>query len=305
MAKTSGESRALDRARVWPGVLEMWLDTKDSDRTRREYTKIVEEAMAGLEDFDRITPQNLARYRGRLLERVEVGTLSPASAAVRLIALRGFLNFARVAGRCAIPRDAIDVLLKSPSVDTRRPYTIAEPEEIEALIEACHSARDRALIRLTVETGLRCAELLALRLQDFRTTETGVFYVYVRHGKGKKSREVPLSRKARECVETYLAEAGRALGQSSAILFQSREGDGRLDTSRFRQILIEARRAAGISKAISPHSLRHTAAMRWLRASGRDLNAVRRLLGHTSLETTKRYVDHLSLEELARVVDEL
>lgn len=298
----SSESRDLVPASAWPAVMEMWLNTKNSERTQQEYAKIIEEAMAGLGDFNRITPESLARYRGLLMVRVKSGTLSTSSVALRLTALRGFLSFARVAGRCDIPQDALDLLLKSPPVNVMRPYAILDQEEIDSLISACSGARDKALVGLLVETGLRCAELVAIRLNDFHTTETGVLYLNVKHGKGDKSRSIPLSRRARQCIDAYLSETGRTL-RGKLVLFKPRAGDSPLNTSRIRQIFIAARKAAGISKPVSPHSLRHTAAMRWLRASPGNIQAVGKLLGHSSLDTTKRYVDHLSLDELAQIVE--
>jgi integrase len=283
----------------WREVLEMWLDTKNSTRTRTEYEKIISEAMTSLSDLDGLTPEKLTTYRGRLMKTMNAEQLSSSTVALRLTALSGFLNFARMTGDSRVPADAINLLLERPPVNRQRPTSLSR-KEVEALIKACDSLRDQTLICLAVETGLRCSELVALRLSDFGETDSGIMYVNITHGKGNKSRKVPLSKRAQVCLTDYLKETNRSLGDQDA-LFASCKGNS-INTSRVRQILIQARKVAKIKTPISPHSLRHTAAMRWYRQS-KNLIAVAELLGHASTKTTEIYLKHVKLDELAAVVN--
>lgn len=140
-----------------------------------------------------------------------------------------------------------------------------------------------------------------MRVSDIRTTDTGLLVLHVRKGKGGKARDVPLSKRAVAQVEALLAETERALGRDSSYLFQSRRGGGRLATGRVRQILIDARSAAGITKRVSAHAFRHTAAVRWIRRGG--INEVAAILGHESTATTSLYLKHAEMDDLAKIVD--
>ena len=227
--------------------------------------------------------------------------LSTNAVALRLTALRGFLAFARVTGACTVPDDALKMLLKRPKVNVERPYSVLTAAELESLIEAIPGGRDRCMIRIAHETGIPCDELLAVKVSDIFVGDTGRLFLRIRHGKGDKPRSVPLSGREVECLNSVLSSAGKAIGRDDSYLFESRNG-GRMDTSRVRQILIAARKKAGIAKPVSAHSLRHTLAIRWLRHSN-NVNGVSKLLGHASLTTTTRYLDHIQLDELVDIVD--
>jgi integrase len=255
--------------------------------------------MTPLGDLNSLTPEKLIVYRGRLVEAMNDESLSSSTVALRLTALSGFLNFARLTGDSRVPADALSLLLERPPVNRQSPTSLSR-KEVDALINACDTLRDQTLICLAVETGLRCSELVALKLSDFGETDSGIMYVNVTHGKGNKSRKVPLSKRGQVCLADYLKETDRSLGDQDT-LFTSRKGDS-INTSRVRQILIQARKVAKIKTPISPHSLRHTAAMRWYRQS-QNLIAVAELLGHASTKTTEIYLKHVKLDELAAVVN--
>jgi site-specific recombinase XerD len=147
-----------------------------------------------------------------------------------------------------------------------------------------------------------------VRVGDLSEDEHEDLILRVRQGKGRKDRLVPLSRDAEAIVRAYLT--ARKLKRTSKrdaqeYLFPSRKGRGHggLSTRRLRGIVEQYVKAAGVNKPISPHSLRHTAAITWLRDSAAPVPVVQKLLGHASLSTTQRYVDHLEIEELKEVVN--
>lgn len=293
-------TQALQRVGDWERLLEQWIKTKDSPRTRQEYTKAVTQAMLRMGDLRLIDMTRLTDYRDSLMQRVNARTLKASTAAHRLTIVKSFLSFATHMRACNIPDVALKELLKRPKVYSDDVFEMPTDAEMRSILAACTSERDRVLLALDDETGLRCDELLAIQLTDFEQTDSGTIVLKVRHGKGNKVRNVPLSSRATALLDEYLRAGERQLG-ADEYLFESRQG-GRLDTSRMRQIMIKARRAAGINKKISPHKLRHKAAVRWVRKSG-NVNAVRELLGHESVATTTRYVKHIELDELVEVVN--
>ena len=141
-------------------------------------------------------------------------------------------------------------------------------------------ARDRVIVLLGLLEGLRVGEIAALNIDDISlSAKLGTIKVW--HGKGNKSREVPLHSELRKALFIYLQ--GRKDGDA---LFIGR-GEERLSTRAVGQIVIRAGKRAGIDN-LTPHVLRHSCATNMIRA-GVDIVQVADLLGHSSLDTTRRY----------------
>jgi integrase/recombinase XerD len=287
-------------------LLATWLSTTDSPATRRAYASAVREALAGVGGLAACAdPEALGAWRKALMARLDAGELSPGSVALRLAALRGFLRFARLAGALAVSEEAIKRLLKSPRATVIKPYNVLSEDEAGRMLEAARRPRDRAMLALLLGTGLRAAEIVKLQVGDLHIDADGDLILHVRAGKGRKDRLVPVPRGAAAEIMRYLALRGLEVGDArdaGAVIFPSREGDNRgMTTARLRQIVDELLRTAGISKALSPHSMRHTYAATLIRR-GAPTPAVQKLLGHASLATTQKYIDHLDLAELKRAV---
>jgi site-specific recombinase XerD len=176
-------------------------------------------------------------------------------------------------------------------------------EEAEALLGAPDSAtwigrRDRALLLVAVQTGLRVSELTALRRQDVVLT-TGA---HVRcQGKGRKLRCTPLRPNVVKVLEAWLGEHPT---DPSAPVFPSSRG-GRLSEDAVEHLVAKhigvAKRLCPslVNKRVTPHTLRHTAAMKLLR-SGVDRSVIALWLGHESIDTTQMYLHaDLALKEKA------
>ena len=165
--------------------------------------------------------------------------------------------------------------------------------EVEALLGACdHSTwlgrRDHALIFLTVETGLRVSELIALRCEDLSPGRGP----HVRcRGKGRKERATPLSREAVRVLTAWLRERQ---GRDDDALFPSLRG-GAMSRDAVERLLIKHASAASKrcpslrGKRVSPHVLRHSAAVHLLQA-GVDRSVIALWLGHEQVETTQMYL---------------
>jgi len=199
------------------------------------------------------------------------------------------------------------VLAIPPRRRERAIVSYLTPEETDALVAApdrttWHGRRDHALLLLAVQTGLRVSELTGLARQDIHLGAGP----HVRcHGKGRKDRATPLTAQTVKVLRTWLAELGPAPGGP---LFPTQPG-GRLSRDAVERLV--ARHAATAAencpsvkeKNVTPHTLRHTAAMSLLRG-GVDTSVIALWLGHEDPETTQVYLHaDMTIKEqaLARV----
>ena len=188
---------------------------------------------------------------------------------------------------------------------TRALVPFLSREEVDALLAApdqrtWSGRRDHALILLAVQTGLRLSELTGLRQEDLHLGIGSHVRVI---GKGRKERCTPLSQNTRAVLAAWLREPPRASGQP---LFPNARG-GQLSAHGVHYLLAKqvAAAAEGCSslrqKHVSPHVLRHTAAMDLLQ-SGVEQSVIALWLGHESIETTQIYLD-ANLESKQRALE--
>jgi site-specific recombinase XerD len=261
--------------------------------TRRAYGIDVRQFAdwAGAHDLDpaSMTARDVRRYLGVLSERGHSAT----TVARKLAAVRALLRVLVAAG---VRQDNPAELLHSPKRPRRLPRVL-KPDEVAALLDRIPAGgplelRDRALFELAYGSGLRAQELVSLQLSslDFDSETVRV------HGKGQKTRLVPVGEHARRALERYLARgrpslAAAAPGDADPTLFLSKSGRG-LSTSDVRRRLRSwARLVAARSPAVidaHPHALRHSFATHLLEG-GADLRAIQELLGHASISTTQVY----------------
>jgi integrase/recombinase XerD len=151
--------------------------------------------------------------------------------------------------------------------------------------------RNLALVDLLFATGMRVGEASTLNLQDFTPCES-VFRI---RGKGGRDRLAHLVDEQTVRIQMKHFEARSQIVTSSPSLFLNSAGE-RLSTQSMANIIGKCRRAAGISRHITPHMLRHTVATLLLR-NGMDIRVVQEFLGHASIATTQRYT-HVAKEHL-------
>lgn len=219
---------------------------------------------------------------------------SPRSAARALSCLRGFYRHLLRSGDI-LADPTLD--LDSPRIGRPLPKTLSE-EEVEALLQAPQldnalGFRDRCMLELLYACGLRVSELTGLRLSELSLNQ-GVVRV---SGKGGKERLVPVGEEALHWLQRYLREVRPELleTQTSEMLFPGRRGEAMTRQTFWYRIRHHAR-AAGISKPISPHVLRHAFATHLVN-HGADLRVVQLLLGHSDLSTTQIYT-HVARQRL-------
>jgi integrase/recombinase XerD len=195
----------------------------------------------------------------------------------------------------------------NPSTIIEAPRTIRKlPEvlnmrEVDALLAAAGGTdavdiRDRSMLDLLYATGLRVSELVALKLANVNTT-AGYLLTY---GKGGKERLVPIGESASSSVAEYIRTVRREQDRKgdNQFLFLTRLGD-RMSRQSFWNIIKKRAKQAGISKNISPHTLRHSFATHLLE-NGADLRSVQIMLGHADLSTTQIYT-HVTRERLKKI----
>jgi integrase/recombinase XerD len=177
-----------------------------------------------------------------------------------------------------LTRDEVDLLLAQPDQNTTM------------------GRRDTAILEVLYATGLRASELIGLRMATINL-EAG----YLRTiGKGSKERIVPMGSKAIDSLKRYMTEGRAYLVKkgTSPYLFLNNRG-GRLTRQGLWKILKGYTRKAGITKRITPHTLRHSFATHLLEG-GADLRSVQVMLGHSDISTTQIYT-HVARERLKEV----
>ncbi len=260
-----------------------------SERTRRAYARDACQfaqwaSTHGLQPPD-AGPRDIRRYVAHLSER----SLSPATSARKLAALRAMFRVLREHG--LIEQSPAD-LISTPRRASPLP-SVLKTGELAGLLDSIPAAnslqvRDRALFELAYGCGLRAEELVSLNVDSVDHDGEQVRV----EGKGGKTRFVPIGEMAQEALRMYMdgAPYGRKALLSDAdeqALFVSRTGR-RLSTSDVRRRLRIWTSRAGVGGHVSPHTLRHSFATHLL-DGGSDLRVIQELLGHASISTTRLY----------------
>ncbi len=247
----------------------------------------------GVSGIAGVTSSHIAGFMGCLKDEGS----GPRSRARALSAIRMFHKFLMIENYSdANPASIIE----APRTLHKLPDFLSA-QEVEALLAACagssdENIRDLAMLELLYATGLRVSELVGLKLREVNL-DSGYLMTL---GKGNKERLVPIGESAIRTVREYLEGVRYRLdpdGQNR-FLFLSRLGDA-MTRQAFWNIIKKRAYLAGISKNISPHTLRHSFATHLLE-NGADLRSVQVMLGHADLSTTQIYT-HVTRERLKRL----
>jgi integrase/recombinase XerD len=235
------------------------------------------------------------------------GGLSARTIRRRLSSVSGFYAYLMVRGDTSVNRNPVPrglVTRRERSGPKRRaplirtPITLPKvlsPVDVDGLVGALRTDRDRAMINAMLLGGLRRCEVLGLRLEDVRGGERRVFIV---EGKGGRQRLIPISDRFFGSVARYLDNERPADATTDAV-FVVLKGPRRgspLSAAGLDEIMRGARGRAGLAHA-SCHELRHTCLTR-LREAGMSIEALQAQAGHASIETTRVYL-HLTNDWLA------
>lgn len=233
--------------------------------------------------------------------------LSPRTIRRRLSSVSGFYAYLMVRGDTSVVRNPVPrglVTRREQSRPRQRvplvrvPLTlprVLDPSEVDALVAALRTDRDRAMIDAMVLGGLRRCEVLGLRLDDVHLAKRRVF---IADGKGGRQRLIPMSARFFASLARYLdrERPGDASTDRVFVVLKGPQRGRPLSLAGLDEILRGARGRAGLVHA-SCHELRHTCFTR-LREAGMSLEALQAQAGHASIETTRLYL-HLSDDWLA------
>lgn len=235
----------------------------------------------------------------RAIAQLHARGLSGKSLARMLSAWRGFFGWlVRHQGLASNPCTGV----RPPKSPKQLPQALSPDAAQQLLDRPCVSvldARDRAVCELAYSSGLRLAELVGLDLADARAMLRDAEVAVT--GKGRKTRVVPVGRKACEAIAAWLEVRPGLANSDEPALFVSERGR-RLSP---RAVQVRVKRwalRAGLGTPLHPHVLRHSFASHLLQSSG-DLRAVQDMLGHASIATTQVYTK-LDFQHLAKIYDQ-
>jgi integrase/recombinase XerC len=262
------------------------------DNYRRDLDKVLAFcSKEGIADWAALDIQRLRRLVGKLHQQ----GLSGRSISRLLSAVRGLYRYLNREGLC--DHDPANGLAP-PKSERRLPKTLDTDRTLQLLDGALEddflARRDQAILELFYSSGLRLSELTGLDITQLDLAE-GLMQV---HGKGSKTRVLPVGRKAREALQAWLPL--RALSQpADDAVFVSQQG--RRLGPRAIQLRVKAAGERELGQNLHPHMLRHSFASHLLESS-QDLRAVQEMLGHADIATTQIYT-HLDFQHLATVYD--
>jgi integrase/recombinase XerD len=282
-------------------LISVYLRTLTSPQTIKTYNTELRMFLSYLEGelgkgLEELTAEDLSLYREHLIK-----TYASATAAKKLAALRRFLIFTYMAGATAVNPEALRYFAKSPRVRQDPSYNVLTEDELSRMLSAARTTnyRDYVLLAVMAGCGLREAEVVDIRIGDFQDVGRGEILLRVR-GKGDKVRNVSLSPELWQLVQRFVLLTRRTFNShldARKPLFLSRVGkDKTLTTRSVQNIVKKYVRAAGITKAISPHSIRHTVGTN-MAVNEAPLLVIQQFLGHSDPKTTMRYIRRA--EELA------
>lgn len=247
----------------------------------------------GIERLNDVKPGDIVAY----ITQLHNGELSTFTIARNLSALRMFHRF--LVSENVTDSDPTDSI-SSPRLAKRLPQVL-DQAEVAKLIEQPDTTtvlglRDRALLEFAYATGVRVSELISVKLHDLMLDDQLVQVV----GKGSRARLIPIGEQAIAAVMHYLQNSRPMLlkSENTSTLFLNQQGRG-LTRMGFWKILRKYVLQAGITRPVSPHTLRHSFATHLIEG-GADLRAVQEMLGHVNITTTQIYT-HLDREYLKEV----
>jgi integrase/recombinase XerD len=282
-------------------LVALYLRTLTSPQTIKTYNTELSLFIAFVEGevgkgLGELTAEDISLYREQLM-----GTYAAATAAKKLAVLRRFLIFTYMAGATTVNPEALRYFAKSPRVRQDPAYNVLTEDELSRMLNAARASnyRDYVMLAVMASCGLREAEVVGLRIGDLR--EAAADQVMLRIlGKGDKVRNVAISPELWRLIQRFVLLTERSFTShpdSRKPLFTSRVGkDKPLTTRSVQNIVKKYVRAAGITKAISPHSIRHTVGTN-MALNEAPLLVIQQFLGHSDPKTTMRYIRRA--EELA------
>ena len=276
-------------------LVSLFLSQQDSDATKATYERGLVVFREYIKDkpLDQVTDVDLIGWKDQ-----ELSNMNGNTAATRWKAVTSFYKWLTTSGRLPVNPT---LSVKGPHRTAWRPRAATE-SDVSALLDTCSTdtkgTRDRAMLAL-MANGLRVSEVVALTPMSIRKRDGGLTATVV--GKGQKTRDVPLGKRATDALYPWLAI--RENGRTNK-LFYDVWADGYAGplTVRMVQSAVEKARRRAKLPHVTAQTLRHYYATTLVR-NGANVFAVQRLLGHSSVSTTQTYIslDTRDLEDASRL----
>jgi site-specific recombinase XerD len=222
-----------------------------------------------------------------------------SSIARKVSCLKSFEKF------CLMQGKRLDLKLQRPRIEKKLPMYLSVDEMFHLLdqvkpedMPTYHPLRDAAILELLYATGMRCCELVAIRMRNIDMHEKTICIM----GKGNRERLALFGQKAADKLAVYIDQERKKIYSTDEYLFVNNRGE-HLSTRAIQRTIEDFRAFLKIKRAITPHKIRHTFATHLLN-QGVDLRVVQELLGHKSLASTEKYT-HVTIARLSQVCNRL
>jgi len=281
----------------WDKLLSDWLNTKRSPHTRRVYRRDIENFLSdiGTElgkflSLDRHGAYALvSRYKGDLIQK----GLKSATINRRLAAIKSLVCFSYNCGHSDFMLESV----KGEKLSAYRDTSGVDPETFKRVLSgidrtSLKGVRDYALLMLLWSNALRRSEVSKANIGDFDPV-TKTLRIFGK-GRGTQSEIVSLGSGTVTAIESWLEARGEHQPDKASLFVSVNPGyrDGRLSTQSIYDIVSDRCQSAGISKAMSPHRVRHSSITAALEATNGDVRRVQKLSRHSSLNTLLIYDDN-------------
>ena len=265
----------------WLEKLETELKLRGfSENTIKSYVMHAKNFMKDVKkDLRKVSEEDIKKYISKKMvdEKLSSRTIASILAALRFL-------FHEVAEKPIVN-------IKPPKQEKKLPVVLTR-EEVKGMIDAASNPKHRLLVKFLYSAGLRISECLNLRVND---VDLESMVGIVRRGKGKKDRMFIISEKLAEDLEEYIIKNNLA---PEDYIFPGKNSS-RMSERAAQKIIAQLAKKAGITKKVTPHTLRHSFATHLLE-QGVDIRKIQELLGHANLSTTQIYT-RVSTEELKKI----
>ncbi len=273
----------------------MLVEKKRSENTVESYVndleqfyKYLSESGIETEDLSRINKTNIMSY----ILRLSASGKTSATVSRNISSIKAFYKYLF---KCRIVNENVPESISPPKVKKSNP-DILTFEEVELLLskaegESEKAKRDMAMLETLYATGITVSELLDLKISDV--------YLQLKFIKcEKKERIIPIGNKAVLALEDYIENVRKNIDYEDETLFLNHNGE-KMTRQGFWKLIKHYAKIAGITKNITPHTVRHSFAVHLLK-NGANIHSVKEMLGHSDISSTQIYLENsdLSLREV-------
>ena len=276
------------------------IERRRAVNTVESYGRDVESFFYWLQENEDVSPANWSK--GIVIEYLKDKREKGKSDTTLRRHLASIRALARLLVRDGYTKEDFTADIAQPAKWKRLPKTLSQEEMSKILLapdcKTPQAVRDKAMFELLYATGMRVSEIIRLKLNQIEL-ESGFCIV---HGKGDKSRLVPIGDAAKDMLADYLGAARQSLlrARKSDYVFLTGRG-GPMTRQAFWARVKRWAKEAGVGKSVSPHVFRHSFATHLLN-HGADLRAVQAMLGHSDISTTEVYT-HVDRQKLRGLLD--